>query len=115
MFDRDGQVSDDRKDLDQWKEHFKTPKKYNNLAEALVDADLRRLNWMLSQSIISNKNELYLKAMNAIANKYANNPVAAEALYHVGKWHFTEGNKYQPSPEQTYRWEYKIALKIFST
>ena len=27
MFDRDGQVSDDRTDLDQWKEHFKTPKK----------------------------------------------------------------------------------------
>ena len=40
MFDRDGQVSDDRKDLDQWKEHFKTPKKYNTLAEAFVDADV---------------------------------------------------------------------------
>jgi len=40
MFDRDGQVSDDRTDLDQWKDKFKTPKKYNNLAEAMVDADV---------------------------------------------------------------------------
>ena len=40
MFDREGQVSDDRTDLDQWKEHFKTPKKYNNLAEAMIGADV---------------------------------------------------------------------------
>lgn len=40
MFDREGQVSDDRKDLDQWKEHFKTPKKYDTLAEAMVGADI---------------------------------------------------------------------------
>lgn len=40
MFDREGQVSDDREDLDQWKENFKTPKRYSNLAEALVGADV---------------------------------------------------------------------------
>ena len=40
MFDRDGQVSDDRQDLDQWKDEFKRPKKYANLAEALVNADV---------------------------------------------------------------------------
>ena len=40
MFDRDGQVSDDRTDLDQWKDEFKRPKKYANLAEALVNADV---------------------------------------------------------------------------
>jgi malate dehydrogenase (oxaloacetate-decarboxylating)(NADP+) len=40
MFDREGQVSDDRTDLDQWKDEFKTPKKYANLAEAMVGADV---------------------------------------------------------------------------
>lgn len=40
MFDRNGQVSDDRKDLDQWKDEFKLPKRYTNLAEAMVDADV---------------------------------------------------------------------------
>lgn len=40
MFDREGQVSDDRTDLDQWKANFKTPKKYNELSEALVGADV---------------------------------------------------------------------------
>lgn len=40
MFDRSGQVSDDRDDLDEWKDEFKLPKKYNDLAEALVDADV---------------------------------------------------------------------------
>jgi len=40
MFDREGQVSDCRDDLDPWKELFKTPKKYNTLAEAMVGADV---------------------------------------------------------------------------
>ncbi|MDG1046488.1 MAG: NADP-dependent malic enzyme [Bacteroidia bacterium] len=40
MFDREGQVSDCRKDLDPWKELFKTPKKFNSLAEAMQDADI---------------------------------------------------------------------------
>ena len=40
MFDREGQVSDCRKDLDPWKELFKTPKKFDSLAEAIQDADV---------------------------------------------------------------------------
>lgn len=40
LFDREGQVSDCRKDLDPWKELFKTPKKFNSLAEAMQDADV---------------------------------------------------------------------------
>jgi malate dehydrogenase (oxaloacetate-decarboxylating)(NADP+) len=40
MFDREGQVSDDRTDLDPWKDQFKTPKKYKDLSEALKDADI---------------------------------------------------------------------------
>ena len=40
MFDREGQVSDCRKDLDPWKELFKTPKKFNSLAEAMQNADV---------------------------------------------------------------------------
>ncbi len=40
MFDREGQVSDCRKDLDPWKELFKTPKKFDSLAEAMQGADI---------------------------------------------------------------------------
>ena len=40
MFDREGQVSDDRTDLDQWKNDFKTPKKYDSIAHAMVGADI---------------------------------------------------------------------------
>lgn len=40
LFDRGGQISDDRENLDQWKQQFTTPKKYNDLAEAMVGADI---------------------------------------------------------------------------
>jgi len=40
MFDKTGQISDDRKDLDPWKDEFKLPKRFNNLQEAMVGADV---------------------------------------------------------------------------
>lgn len=40
MFDREGQVSDQREDLDIWKEQFKTPQQFDSLAEAMKDADV---------------------------------------------------------------------------
>jgi len=40
MFDRNGQVSSDRTDLDEWKAEFAVPKKYNSLAEAMKDTDV---------------------------------------------------------------------------
>ncbi|PCJ65193.1 MAG: NADP-dependent malic enzyme [Bacteroidetes bacterium] len=40
MFDRNGQVSDDREDLDQWKEEFKTPKQFDSLGDAFENADV---------------------------------------------------------------------------
>lgn len=40
LFDSRGQISTDRTDLDPWKAEFTTPKKYENLQEALKGADV---------------------------------------------------------------------------
>ncbi len=80
--------------------------------EALIDANLRRLKWVQRHSIVSNKDELYLKSLKDIAVKYEKNVAAAEALYEIAEWHEFEGDKYKPSPEQTLRWEYKKAVEL---
>ena len=80
---------------------------------ALMEADLRRLEWVYSQTIIGEKDSLYLNSLNGIAKKYEKHLSAAEALFMIGNWHLTQGNKYQPSPEQLYRWELKKAKEIF--
>lgn len=87
--------------------HLKDTKK-----DALIHADLRRLKWVYSNCIIGDKDERYLKQLNALAKKHPQHEMAAEALYEVAAWHNNQGNKYRPSPEQTYRWELKTAKKL---
>ncbi len=82
--------------------------------DALVDANLRRLKWVYQHAIIANKDELYIKSLNEIAAKFEKNNAAAEALYYIAAWHEAEGLKYNPSPEQTYRWDYKKAVTLAS-
>jgi uncharacterized protein YfaS (alpha-2-macroglobulin family) len=82
--------------------------------EALVDANLRRLKWVHQHAIIANKDELYIKSLSEIAAKFEKNNAAAEALYYIAAWHEAEGLKYNPSPEQTYRWDYKKAVTLAS-
>jgi hypothetical protein len=52
--------------------------------------------------------------LNEIAAKFEKNNAAAEALYYIAAWHEAEGLKYNPSPEQTYRWDYKKAVTLAS-
>jgi hypothetical protein len=80
--------------------------------DALIHADLRRLKWVYNNCIIGDKDERYLNQLNALAKKHAQHEMAAEALYEVANWHAGQGNKYKPSPEQTYRWELKTAKKL---
>lgn len=49
--------------------------------EALIDADIQRLNFVYSKSIAPNKKQLYLDALHHLFSKYAGNPASAEASY----------------------------------
>jgi hypothetical protein len=79
---------------------------------ALADVDFRRLRWVHSQAIFGDKDVRYLSTLDAISKKYSSSPIAAEALWMTASWYYSEGSKYQPSPEQTYRWDLKTAVEI---
>jgi len=49
--------------------------------EALIDADIQRLNFVYRKSIVPNKKQLYLEALYHIFSKYAHSPASAEAGY----------------------------------
>jgi len=48
--------------------------------DALADLDLRRLAFMHNKSAVPNKDTLYLKALDDIANKFSASPISADAL-----------------------------------
>ncbi|MEQ1553959.1 MAG: alpha-2-macroglobulin family protein [Ferruginibacter sp.] len=49
--------------------------------EALLDADLKRLDFVNQHGVFTNKEKLYENALLHIETKYANNPTSAQASY----------------------------------
>lgn len=71
--------------------------------DALIDADLQRIEFVKSHSTHPEKDKLYFNAINHIANQYANNPAAAQAWYLVASWYEQKANEYKPFGDTTNR------------
>jgi uncharacterized protein YfaS (alpha-2-macroglobulin family) len=51
--------------------------------DAMIDADLQRLDFVYSHSVHPEKKELYVKALERIENNYSTNPLSAMASYKI--------------------------------
>ena len=49
--------------------------------DALIDADIQRIQFVKDKSVHPDKDKLYFNAINHIANQYENTPAAAQAWY----------------------------------
>jgi TonB-dependent SusC/RagA subfamily outer membrane receptor len=58
-----------------------------NNAEALVDLDLKRLQFLYSKSSLAQKDTLYLQALNQIAQAFASKPISADAWNLLGNYY----------------------------
>ncbi|MEZ4883718.1 MAG: alpha-2-macroglobulin family protein [Chitinophagales bacterium] len=79
---------------------------------ALVDADLKRLDYVRDNSILPNKDELYLEGLKALENNTLTHPSSAMASYNIAKFHSQKGDKYHPINTPEPRWEKKKALEL---
>ena len=64
--------------------------------EALLDADLKRLDFVNEHGVFSNKEKLYENALLNIETKYSNSPASAQATYLRAQMLVESGNKYNP-------------------
>lgn len=83
----------------------------DNKIAPLIDLEIMRLNFMRSQSVSANKDELYLEALKALVSKYPGNEATAEAQYYIAQYYNNSGNKYTVDLPET-RWHKKKALTI---
>jgi len=67
--------------------------------DALVDADLKRLKFVHQNTIIENKDELYIQALDDLSRKYPNNSITAEVLHQKAQFYYQKGQSYEPKPE----------------
>ena len=80
--------------------------------DALLDADLKRLQFARQKSVQAEKDELYFKAINHIAQRYQNLPAATQAWYLIAAYHDEKANEYKPYGDTTYRYARLKAKEI---
>ncbi len=79
-------------------------------ANALLDADLIRLNFVYQHAVNVNKVELYESALKNIEEKYINEPAAAQAMYLRAQIYYSRGQNFSAS--KGFQYEIKRAKEL---
>ena len=82
---------------------------------ALIDVDLARLNYVRSQSVNNEKDELYIEAIIKMENKFNDVPYSTLISFNKAQYYYSEGTKYDPNGSDDYKWDTKKALEICNT
>lgn len=80
--------------------------------EAFYDIDLKRLQLVWQNSVLSEKDSLYLIALENMRKDAGKNPVQTEIAYAIASVHFNKGNSYQPLISDENKWKLKEAHDI---
>ncbi len=79
---------------------------------ALIDIDIQRIQFVRDASVVENKDELYLRALEGIAKNSHSSPVALEAIYLIGLYYEQLAADYDPVKDTTNRFSRIKAKQI---
>jgi hypothetical protein len=82
--------------------------------EALVDADIERLEFVNSYGTMANKQELYKQALEKLTAKYGRQPFAAQAWYLLANYYAGLAGRYDSPKDTAHRFEYVKAVSILN-
>ncbi|MBV4357080.1 alpha-2-macroglobulin family protein [Pinibacter aurantiacus] len=80
--------------------------------DALIDADLQRIQFVKQYSVAEKADEYYYNSINHVAHQYESYPAAAQAWYLVAQWHADKASGYTPTGDTANRYEYIKAKEI---
>ncbi len=80
--------------------------------DALLDADIQRLEFVHENSIHPDKDSLYRMALKHLINQYANLPAASQAWYLLAKEYNSDAENYKPFGDTTQRYARVKAKEI---
>lgn len=80
--------------------------------DALIDADLQRLQFVHQYAVMGNKDSLYYFAVNHVANQYMYLPAAHQAWYLLANWHADKARTYDAATDTANRYQYIRAKEI---
>jgi len=82
---------------------------------ALVDVDLKRLKFINSQAVISNKEIIYENVLLKMVEKYKDSPSVMDIYYELGDLYNSLGGKFKAGGTDDFRWFRKKAHEMLST
>lgn len=85
-----------------------------NNAAAFLDVDISRLHWAKEHAIGEEKDTLFLRALEHLSKKYANDEAVAQVYAELMQVYINRASHYNPKDSDKYRWDYKQAI-AFST
>ncbi|MBA3706011.1 MAG: hypothetical protein H0W84_08970, partial [Bacteroidetes bacterium] len=89
--------------------------------QALIDAELKRLKFVRTKSVLETKDSLYLIALQDLEKQYTSNPASSEVNYEIAVFYLEKGNKYnsqqsegllEETTAKSDKWLKKQALEI---
>jgi len=80
--------------------------------DALVDVTLQRLAFVRERSLLSDKDSLYLNALERLSSRLPNDTCQAEVTYALAQWHREQGSKYQRLGADAWKWENRTARTL---
>lgn len=80
--------------------------------EALVDVDLKRLQFVNQHLTLPNKPDLYLDALKRLEQKALHTPVSTRVTYRIAEIWLEKGGQYNPLQSDDHKWDLKTAWDI---
>jgi len=80
--------------------------------DALIDADIERINFVHDHAVVADKDQLYELALKAIEQTYANNPLVADAMYARANLYFNQGEQYDRITKKEFQFKLKEAVAL---
>ncbi len=80
--------------------------------QALIDADLSRLQLVHRKTSLDNKDSLYLSALQDLNEKYASNPFSTQISFRLAELYNQQSGNYKALVSDDFRWEKKKAAEI---
>ena len=80
--------------------------------DALIDADIKRIEFVNTNSVHPDKDRLNFNAINHIAHQYENMPAASQAWYLLAQYYNEKADSYKPYGDTTYRFDRLKAKEI---
>ncbi len=84
---------------------------HDETPQAIIDADMTRLEFVYNKTTLPEKDSLYLSALTAIEELYESSPYSAQVIFKLARFYYQQGNQYNPRLSDDHRWEKKTAAE----